>query len=68
MIEETCKCNGLEFSRQVSILSELKSVRILGVKKKKKKNAVSSEEPKKLSYIEKVLQNSNVICVEQKPL
>ncbi len=63
-IQETCKSYGLKFSQQIAILPGLKTVRILGVKK----NTMPSTELKKLSYSERVLNNTNVIREGQKSL
>ncbi|KAI9250413.1 hypothetical protein EDC94DRAFT_487308, partial [Helicostylum pulchrum] len=51
-VDETCKINSL----YIALSPGMKFVRILGVKN----NQLISSEPKKLTYLEKILQNGSV--------
>ncbi|RCH82983.1 hypothetical protein CU098_006842, partial [Rhizopus stolonifer] len=64
VVHKICKSYDLGSAHQISVLPGIKSVRILGVKK----TAVPSTEPKKSSYLERILSNSNIIREGQRPL
>lgn len=64
VLQATCKSYKLNFSHHITIISGLKTARLLDVKK----STVATNDYQKITYAESILKNPSVINEGQKPL